>query len=188
MGQPWERRDTESPEAFAAFIAYRDMGPDASLSGLARHLHRSKTLVAGWSREHQWQARVREWQAAQDRAATETRLAAIKDTERAKLDAVAAMNDLHARIAKNMVARVAQRINGMDVSKLSLRDTAYWLEVAVKIERIARGAPAAEIALTGHDGGAIEVTLQQQAAERISGLIGEVMAEGEARGLVGKLN
>jgi hypothetical protein len=64
--QPWEQRPDESPRAYAAFVAYRDMGAarsvDATAAGIAGHQGGTKRAPGHfkrWSVEHQWSARAR---------------------------------------------------------------------------------------------------------------------------------
>ena len=54
----WERRDIETDPAWAAFVVYRDMGPQRSTAKTARSLGKSKTQMDQWSSKHGWVARV----------------------------------------------------------------------------------------------------------------------------------
>ena len=68
---PWDRFPTETPKAYAAFLAYVDLGARRSVREAARQ-HHSKSLAAGeissvedttvgtwmeWSAKHQWVSR-----------------------------------------------------------------------------------------------------------------------------------
>jgi len=78
----WERQRRESPRAYAAFVVYRDLGPGRSLSEAARSLKRSKTLLAEWSRTHNWVARADEFDAAMDRRANAAAQKRVEADER----------------------------------------------------------------------------------------------------------
>lgn len=68
----WEQRNRpgdsprESGEAYAAFIAYRDMPiGERSLEALSRILSKAVQLLKIWSSKHQWQERVADWDRVQ---------------------------------------------------------------------------------------------------------------------------
>lgn len=56
---PWERRDDETPMAYAAFKEYLDQGADRSTAHVARALGKSKTIMDRWSSRHEWVSRSR---------------------------------------------------------------------------------------------------------------------------------
>jgi hypothetical protein len=65
----WDRRDNESDQAWAAFKAYRDMGPmNRSHAQVAAMFGKSKTIMARFSRTYDWRVRVRAWDAEADAA------------------------------------------------------------------------------------------------------------------------
>jgi len=63
----WDRKDEESFRAFAAFVAYRDMGVKRSIRGLARTLECHDAQLAKWSTIHLWQKRCTAWDDYLDR-------------------------------------------------------------------------------------------------------------------------
>ena len=58
---PWERQKGESAQAFAAFLAYLQMGADRSLSAVGQRLGKSKALMERWSSANGWVERCRAW-------------------------------------------------------------------------------------------------------------------------------
>jgi hypothetical protein len=66
---PWERQPGDTDRSYAAFCAYRDMGPARSLDKLGdRWRSRTKggntgatTHLEVWSRDGRWVARARAW-------------------------------------------------------------------------------------------------------------------------------
>ncbi len=56
----------ETSKAFAAFCAYRDMGPERSLVAVGRELGKSGTLLERWSDRHQWTTRAAAYDAHMD--------------------------------------------------------------------------------------------------------------------------
>lgn len=63
----WDRREAESPEAFEAFRAYRDLGVGRSIRKVAEQLDKSRQLVGRWSADHDWVERAGAWDLEQDR-------------------------------------------------------------------------------------------------------------------------
>lgn len=75
--KPWERLDGEGPKAYEAFVVYRSMGPQRSLSALTRRLKvrpgsdqgstsppppaEINAKLAHWSAKYHWVARCRQW-------------------------------------------------------------------------------------------------------------------------------
>jgi hypothetical protein len=62
VAKAWEQREKESPQAFAAFEAYRAMEPeDRSLAKVGKALGKSAPLMERWSATHGWLDRARAW-------------------------------------------------------------------------------------------------------------------------------
>ena len=81
MPQPPAQRDTESARAYAAFVAYCGMGADRSLDKLRQQIGKKAAYtrqLEEWSGLHDWQARVRLY----DAAAIAERAAALDATRR----------------------------------------------------------------------------------------------------------
>lgn len=76
--QPWERREDtrETLVAYAAFLAYRDMGIERSLKKVGAQLGKSEGLMERWSMVHGWPERVLAWEAYVQREADR---AVVKD-------------------------------------------------------------------------------------------------------------
>ena len=69
--KPWEQMRGESGAAYAAFLAYRDMGATRTYVATARSLRRHESLMRRWATRHRWQERAWRWdvqQAGQDEA------------------------------------------------------------------------------------------------------------------------
>ena len=58
-----------------------------------------------------------------------------------KEKAILEMAERHARLAMAFQQRVAERLREINPSELSPSDMAKWLDVATKLERLARGEP-----------------------------------------------
>jgi hypothetical protein len=68
-GNPWDRHEDESDQAWGAFKEYRDMGPGVrSQAKVARKLGKSRGTVSSFASQHAWRVRVRSWDAEADAA------------------------------------------------------------------------------------------------------------------------
>jgi hypothetical protein len=54
----WERQLDEGPQAFDAFVIYRDMSGRRSQRAVARALGKSESLISKWASRHDWTGRV----------------------------------------------------------------------------------------------------------------------------------
>lgn len=141
---PWDRLDAtgETEKAYGAFLAYRNMAP------AGRSLRRAVPLAYGpeytedhalfdskwqqmqrWSTQHQWQDRCRAW----DRYEADARFAA-------ELEAIRTMRDRHAAIATHALTKAVEGLRG-HTGKIAVSDIVRLIDVGVKVERLARGAP-----------------------------------------------
>lgn len=138
----WERGAREGSQAFEAFAIYRDMGAARSTAKVARQLSKTKTLMDRWSGVWQWVRRAAAWDAEVDRRKREE-----------AAEEIAAMHRRHAGIAQAMTGRLVASLQQMIQADVPVApgDVPRWLDIAAKIERVARGEPAETVAqeLTG---------------------------------------
>lgn len=129
---PWDRHPGESAKAYAAFIAYRDMGPTRSLRKLAAREDMTKVGQLGkWSSEWNWPERAVAFDGWQDR---EWRLEQV--------EARKSMLRTHAAVARTGIAKAAERIRALNPETLSAREALALFEACVRVERAARGQTA----------------------------------------------
>jgi hypothetical protein len=141
----WGRQKGETAKAHKAFTLYRNADPrERSWEQAARDYSCSRSQIAEWSKRYRWSERVDRW----DQHAERLALAAQED-------GIREMNQRHVGFAITMLQKVLQRLVGDDVenvraldpSLLSPADCARLSEVAVKIERLARGSETERIGL-----------------------------------------
>lgn len=163
----------ESPAAWAAFISYRDQGSARSLRRVAREWHKSFSLIGRWSRRWGWRQRAREY---------DLHLDGLRRAAAGRL--VQEMAQRHALVAMQAQERVVQRLNSLtqeDVDRMTFGQLASLLQVAVQIERQARGLAATVLKArpkteptTGEDGfgpvGVIETVVRSRAEAREEGV------------------
>lgn len=132
--EPWERQKGESRQAFQAFAIYRDMGAARSLQKVAQQLSKSLALMKRWSEKWSWVARAAAWDAELDRRAREAQ-------EKARAE----MAERHIKEAMLFQQKVVERLKTLEPDELSPSDLAKWFDIAVKVERLARGEPTENV-------------------------------------------
>lgn len=127
----WDRREGESPKAYAAFRVYLEQGPDQrSIRSTAEVVEKSYTLIGRWSSRDDWTERVSAWDAhmlAIAQAAIETE--------------ISEMSKRHVQMAVSIQNQIATRLMAFDPKELTPTQMIQWFEAATRIERAARGMP-----------------------------------------------
>lgn len=166
---PWERQAGETSKAYAAFCAYRDLGPSRSIpKAYQTHTNLGHfTTLKAWSAEYNWVERA---QAYDDYIDAEKR--AVNEEELRK------MAERQAQEAEIIQRKVVQTLVAKDVDEITAGECAKLFDVAVKVERLARGAPTEKVDATignriGADGRAEPVIIEVD--------IGGTLAPAEAK-------
>ena len=128
MAKPWERQEGETPKQFEAFVVYRDLGDERSLSKVAEKLNKSNTLIGRWSGLNNWVERVAAWDAEQDRI---LRAEQIKEIKR--------MRKRHADIAYAGLIKAAQALKEIPLVEIKASDISRLIDTCSKLERLSRG-------------------------------------------------
>ena len=134
--QPWFRMADESRKAFVAFRCYAELGDQRSLSEVARRLGKSKQLLSRWSARHKWIERVKAFDDRTDEMLHESNLRERKRmVQRHARAAIVAQNIALCRLAdaQEAIAR------GLQDSRLDTMQAGRLLDIACKLERLARG-------------------------------------------------
>lgn len=126
--KPWEMMDGESAKNFEAFSIYLDLGPTRSCPQVAEKLRKSVGLMERWSRAYNWVERSTAWDQEQGREARESQLSEI-----------AKMRKRHAKLATDMLAKAAAALEKLPPDEVKASDVSRMVEVASKLERLARG-------------------------------------------------
>lgn len=125
----WDWQSGEPTKAFATFRCYRNLHPlDRSLAEVGRKLGVSKKYLERLSVKFQWVDRTAAFDRAQDEIDIAQRARRIRE-----------MNDSHAEIAATALRKVSERLETIDTDTLRPADLARLLEIASRVERMARG-------------------------------------------------
>ena len=154
-GNLWERQSGETAKAYAAFLLYRDLPAiDRSVSA-AREGHQKDTKGTlrqwkGWSMRNGWVNRAAEHDSD---LAFRRREHTAKELERSQDDAVV--------LIRAALAKVAERIQGMDPEELAVGQIPAALRTLIELEVKVLGYED-RVALTGKDGGPVKVDTKTQ--------------------------
>src|SRR5918993_4015534 len=88
---PWERQPREGEWAYAAFLAYRDLGPWRTLEATRIHLGKKPgylRTIEGWSGGHDWRGRAGDWDARLKAERDKVAVAEAEKWERRRLQAL----------------------------------------------------------------------------------------------------
>lgn len=126
--EPWERQPGETSKQYAAFCAYRDIGPDRSMAKAGEILGKYPGGLEEWSAKNDWVKRAAAWDDEMDRIARKEHLAEIKK-----------MRERHAGIAQRALEKVAEALETIDPAEMKDGDVARLMDTASKLERLSRG-------------------------------------------------
>lgn len=125
--KPWERQKGESAQAFEAFSTYLGMGAERSTRAVARQCGKSVSLIQRWSREKEWQERVRAYDNELERQVRKKAVAKRKD-----------MVDRHIGIAMQLQKKALQALEKLPVEDMSPKDIKEYIKMATDLERLNR--------------------------------------------------
>ena len=154
-GNLWERQSGETAKAYAAFLLYRDLPAIDRSVPAARERHQRDTKGTlrqwkGWSMRNGWVNRAAEHDSD---LASRRREHTAKEMERAQDDAVV--------LIRAALAKVAERIQGMDAEELAAGQIPAALRTLIELEFKVLGYED-RVALTGKGGGSVKVEAKTQ--------------------------
>jgi hypothetical protein len=143
----------ESPPAHEAFRAYAEMGATRSTVRVAHEVGKSTRLIEGWCSRYRWVERAQ---------AFDTYLA--QHASDAYASVAEEMAARHAREAMALQEQALAKLRALDPSTLTPREATRLYEMAVQVERLARGEP------TQHTRSDVSAQMRQQTPqEELSG-------------------
>jgi hypothetical protein len=131
----WDRQKGESRQAYAAFVAYRDIGATRTQNKVAAQLGKSSQLMARWSTRWAWIERVDAWDAQLER---EAQVAALAEARQRGRDIIKSAQFVQA-LALQRFKKLHEDPN--EIAKVKVRDALSMLVEGVKMEKIERGEP-----------------------------------------------
>lgn len=150
---PWERQPGESAAAHKAFVAFRDSD--------ARKIGDHGANAYKWSAEWHWPYRAYQHDLYLARAEAEEM---VRYRRR--------MNERQRSTARLAQSKIIAWLNALDPSKLTAGEASRWLEVAVKIERLAGGGETERLAVAAQ--GPIEELSAEETASALEALVVQI--------------
>ena len=127
---PWNMREGETANAFAAFCVYRDLDGKRSVAKAAKILGKNVTTMGEWSSKNGWIARAKAWDAEIDRRATEAEAREVEKMKRRQI-----------RLAMGMQSVGRKGLLKLDPDDMTPRDVTRLLKEGTTMERVNRGEP-----------------------------------------------
>jgi hypothetical protein len=137
VAEAWERQNGESVQAYAAFQAFRDAGPDRSLKAAALAVGKSIQMIKQWSGPKNWLSRAAAYDAhleqvrLQERDRREKRRAALWQRRRSIL------TECEYRLSRRLFAEVERAIEGHEEPAIGDKPTAKVPPSATELRRLA---------------------------------------------------
>ena len=129
----WERQPKETEQAWAAFLAYRDLEPPRTVTAVAENLSKSRQLITTWKSRWFWDERVR----AYDNEVQKQALAhAVKERRK--------MYERHTNIAMRLQKAALEALEKLDASELSFKDIREAVKLGSELERRSRAGSIGE--------------------------------------------
>jgi hypothetical protein len=188
----FEQQPRESNKAFAAFKTYLDLGPQRSLSALARKLGMHRSKYKWWSTKFDWQARVRAYTAhlaEVERQAVEA-LAVRNGVDWAKRQEQQREEEWQTRtealaLAREVIARWKKPDEKGCLRCGSLEGIARLLDLASKLGRVSSGLSLEQDDKQSEEDAAlmvqIDVALDKIYGQAKPGLTNEPQRRGDAK-------
>ena len=135
---PYERRENETDPAWAAFVVYRDMGLDRSLTKVSQAAGKDRSLMEKWSSGHEWRKRVIAYDMEADRRSRIGALKGVEDMRRRQTKLALLAQDLVTLELSKLVEGAKKHAGASTVDPALV---AKLLETSTKLERVVRGEP-----------------------------------------------
>lgn len=147
--QIYDRLDGETVRQFRNFCVYRDMGEARSYRMVAEELGLAYVTIRDLAMLNRWVQRAAAYDEYLERVAR-------KELELQRVES----RKKHIAVAEKMLDRAMEGLTTIDMTEesVNLKDLAYLADIAVRIERLARGEQNStkRIEITGDGGGPIQ--------------------------------
>jgi hypothetical protein len=159
--ESWERLTGESSGAYAAFIAYRDYGPERNIRRAVEAALAGKDGEAGpergtvekryrmwrsWSTQFRWRERAADYDQYLER---------LKQTERRKT--IEAQEEVYRAATGKMLQVVQKKLDTMEPGDLTQGAVVEWLTTAINTEREIAGIAVAKNEKDKANSGQLEI-------------------------------
>ena len=134
--ESWLHLKGETPQAYAAFCAYRDLKPAerniknaaAAAEAETADLEKRYRVWRGWAAKYRWRERIADY----DRYVEGLNQAELRKT-------IEAQGEMHRKVTAKMLEVVSKKLDLMDPAELTQGNVTEWAGMAIKAEREAAG-------------------------------------------------
>ncbi len=137
MKSSWDQQANESSLSFERFTHYRDMGAERSLRKLAKDLDLNPSTLAEISAKHDWQERVKAFDAYIDKASQHNQIVQVKAMKRRQiLLALKAQ-----KVAAKGLKKLLRNLDEEKIEQLRPEGISKILDIGCRLERLNRDEP-----------------------------------------------
>jgi hypothetical protein len=136
--ESWERLPGETGLAYAAFLAFRDLGLERTIRKAVEAAEKDKSqwdkryrVWRNWCSAHRWRERTADYDRYTEK---------LKQTELRKT--IEAQGEKHREITGKMLGLVEKKLDLMNPAELTQGNVTEWVETAIRAEREAAGLVA----------------------------------------------
>jgi hypothetical protein len=136
--ESWERLAGETPLAYAAFCAFRDLGAERNIRKAVEAVEKNVSAQTkkycvwrNWSTLHRWRERAADY---------DKYLEKLKQGELRKT--IEAQGEMHREVTGKMLEVVKKKLDTMNPAELTQGNLTEWVQTAIKAERDAAGLAA----------------------------------------------
>jgi len=133
--ESWERLTGETPLAYSAFCAFRDLGSERNIRKAVESVEKDVSAQTkkykvwrNWSTQYRWRERAADY----DKYVEKLKLAEMRKT-------IEAQGELHREVTGKMLDVVKKKLDTMNPADLSQGNLTEWVQTAIKAEREAAG-------------------------------------------------
>lgn len=148
--KPWERLETESAKAFAAFVLYRDLGADRSQMKVVQESGKNRALIQRWSTEHYWVQRAEAYDRHLDQEWTKTRVARRRKAAERNAD-----------LADVAIEKLAAAVKEFKPEDFTPSGVSRLMNATIRMQQLALGGATENVTISGPDGGSVKVDYSQ---------------------------
>lgn len=170
MPNPWDRLPSETPQAYEAFLLYRDAGRNRNVSRIAEGLGKHPNNLWKWMKRHNWKERVLAWDQLID---DEFRSGLVHERVMATRDII--------ELGRGLRMKAAEALNIMIENNevLDKKDILPWAELGVKLERLGLGESTETVEITREIDNQFSEIIKDKRARKLALELDELITESE---------
>jgi len=133
--ESWERLTGETPLAYSAFCAFRDLGAERNIRKAVEAVEKNAAAQTkkynvwrNWSTQYRWRERAADY----DKYIEKLKQGELRKT-------IEAQGEMHREVTGKMLEVVKKKLDTMNPAELTQGNLTEWVQTAIKAEREAAG-------------------------------------------------